>query len=86
MNYTVHSFHPTTVPVEAKTGDGETIIGQQPVAIIELVPEDDTQTTITIRRKLTASTKEAVETLFAEGNVVSLGEFSLVSAAPKEAQ
>jgi hypothetical protein len=82
--FTVHSVHRTSVPVAAKTSEGHEVSGQMPALIVELVPDDPMQKTITwVEPCPSEKSREEALALFVEGEKVQAGAFTRVAAAKK---
>lgn len=71
--FTVHSQHPTQVPVAAKLGSGQPVIANVDGIIVELVPADDSTRSITLDL-IPASNEERQQMLadFAQGNQIKV--------------
>jgi hypothetical protein len=83
--FTVHSVHRTAVDVPAKTSEGHEVFGQMPALIVELVPDDPTQKTLTwVEHCPSAKAQQDALALFVEGEKVQLGAFTRVPSAAKK--
>lgn len=73
MKFTVHGISPTTIEVPATTADGIAVTAQMPGFIIELVPVDPWQRSLTIVEKgATDEERAAVESTYIVDGTVEI--------------
>jgi hypothetical protein len=83
--FTVHGVHHTSVAIPAKTAEGHDVTAQMPALIVELVPDDPAQKTITwVETCPTAESQAAALKLFEKDAKIEVGPF--MRAADKKAK